>query len=113
MPDNVWLGTSIDTEMNFHRAKDLYINGFSKVRFISFEPLLSTMAFTGFKHIGGEFDWIIVGKLTQHGKKYNPPKQWIEEIVNSCREFSIPVFLKDNLKEIWGEPLIQEFPNET
>jgi len=40
------------------------------------------------------------------------PDEWIAEIVNACRNAGVPVFLKDNLAKIWGEPLIQEFPWE-
>jgi hypothetical protein len=33
-----------------------------------------------------------------------------ENIVNSCREHNVPVFMKNSLAKIWGEPLIQEYP---
>jgi len=29
-----------------------------------------------------------------------------------ARNSIVPIFLKENLKEIWGEKLIQEFPKE-
>ena len=42
--------------------------------------------------------------------KIIPKKEWIENIVNYCKEKNVPVFMKNNLKDIWQEPLIQEFP---
>ena len=44
--------------------------------------------------------------------KQMPERKWIEHIVNKCREGNIPVFMKSSLSDIWGEPLIQEFPEE-
>lgn len=38
-----------------------------------------------------------------------PKREWIEKIVAACREAGVPVFMKENLEKIWGEPLIQEF----
>jgi hypothetical protein len=32
------------------------------------------------------------------------------EYVDYCREKNIPVFMKNNLRDIWKEPLIQEYP---
>ena len=58
-------------------------------------------------------DWIIIGAMTGPGSRnHQPQKKWVEEIVERCRESKIPVFMKDNLAEAWGEDLIQEFPLE-
>jgi len=35
---------------------------------------------------------------------------WIIKIFGFAKHYKKPVFLKDNLKEIWGDKLIQEFP---
>ena len=105
MPDNVWLGVSITGEKvreDFHKIRDLE-DAQAKTKFISYEPLLGLPAI-------GLFDWIIIGRLTQHGHKYDPKKVWIEKIVRIAQEENISLFLKDNLKEIYGAPLIQEFP---
>lgn len=37
---------------------------------------------------------------------------WIEGLLEECRKYAIPIFMKSSLVEIWGEPLIQEFPEE-
>lgn len=75
--------------------------------FISIEPLLEP--FTKF-HIRG-IDWVIIGAETGHRKdKVIPKREWIECIAEQCKEADIPVFMKSSLAEIWGKPLMQEFP---
>lgn len=106
MPDNVWLGTTVTDDgdmINTWRLRDHY----AKIKFISIEPI--------FEHIDSwmihhSCKWIIVGRLTGYGKKHQPKREWINELVIKARDRRIPIFLKNNLKEIWGKPLIQEFP---
>ena len=45
-------------------------------------------------------------------KKYQPKREWVEAIVNAAREAGKPLFMKNGLKDLWGEPLIQEYPPE-
>jgi len=108
MPDNVWLGVSITDPLPEHeRAYDL-LDHSAKIEFISLEPLIGEYFYSV---IPIElFDWVIVGRMTGHGYRYDPKKESIKRIVSDCRRAKTPIFLKDNLKEIWGEPLIQEFP---
>ena len=111
MPDNVWLGVSITglpDEEQFNRGFDLFMQEVN-IKFISFEPLLYPINESLLDNLRG-FDWIIIGRLTGYGRKHDPEKFWIEEIIESAKEHNIPIFLKDNLKPIWGESLIQEFP---
>ena len=108
MPDNVWLGVSITgDEDQWSKAFNLYSQQ-SKIKFISFEPLFQPIEIIDELWV---FDWIITGRVTGQGKKHQPERAWIQEIVDECKNSGTPVFLKNNLKEIWGEPLIQEFPN--
>ncbi len=111
MPNNVWLGVSITKPIEMApRIKALY-EARAKLRFVSFEPLLGDVGQFRFQGwLGKHFDWIIVGKLTGHGHKYDPKNHWITSLTYHAKAFNTPIFLKDNLKEIWGEPLIQEFP---
>lgn len=74
--------------------------------FASVEPILEPMPAQRCK-------WLIVGAETGNRKdKVIPKREWIEDIVDQCRESGTPVFMKSSLIEIWGEPLIQEFPEE-
>lgn len=57
--------------------------------------------------------WVIVGTETGRRRdKVIPKREWIEGIINECRKNGTPVFMKSSLAEIWGEPLIQEFPEQ-
>ena len=59
------------------------------------------------------WQWIVIGAETGGRKgKVIPKRQWIEGIANFCREAKTPLFMKNSLAEIWGEPLIQEYPWE-
>jgi len=109
MADNVWLGVTVDQNKAF-KFNEIhpFWNNKAKIKFVSFEPLLERIPSTWLTKYG--FDWIIVGRLTQHGNKNDPKKEWIKELVDRAKQINKPIFLKDNLKEIWGEPLIQEFP---
>lgn len=100
--DNMWYGWSQT------RSEDVKTLCFpcNLNLFISVEPILEQI------HPSLE-DWIIVGAETGRRKnKVIPKREWIEQIVEDCREFDIPLFMKSSLAEIWGEQLIQEFPKK-
>ena len=60
-------------------------------------------------HILAKIDWIIIGGMT--GKDAIQPKEeWITELLDQAMAYSIPVFIKNNLKSIWKKKLRQEFP---
>jgi len=55
--------------------------------------------------------WAIIG--AESGKrrsKVTPEKAWIADIAQSCKEWGIPVFMKESLRGIMGDDLIQEYP---
>lgn len=104
MPPNMWFGWSqtgpagVDFSFSTHHSVHT---------FISIEPLLKP--FEEY-HIRG-IDWVIIGAETGRRKDKVVPKcEWIESIVEQCQAESIPVFMKSSLAEIWGKPLMQEFP---
>ena len=102
MPNNMWFGATatkpgrlgFDTHHSWNT-------------FISIEPIQAEFPNCYPKNIS----WLIVGAETGNRKgKVIPKREWIENIVNACRDANVPVFLKNNLAKIWGEPLIQEYP---
>lgn len=98
--NNMWYGYSMPKN-----GCDYWYDSQYKT-FESMEPLLEMVAVPHSK-------WTIIGAETGHRKnKVIPERKWIEHIVNKCRESNIPVFMKSSLADIWGEPLIQEFPDE-
>lgn len=115
MPENVWLGTSVtgengdDDRIRFLCSGDIK----ARIKFVSFEPLLEDVAVKGwnaFPDYTDKLSWVIIGRLTGHGCVYDPSLANIKRIIRECRAVNIPIFLKNNLCEIWGKPLIQEFP---
>ena len=107
MPDNVWLGVSVTGVDDWDDRVRLLENVKAKIKFVSLEPFLGK---TPFFMLNRRFDWLIIGRLTGHGNKHDPAQIEIWNMINQARELAIPVFLKNNLREIWGAPLIQEFP---
>jgi protein gp37 len=101
---NFWYGTTIT------KQDQPYFQSDNHCTFLSIEPLQ------------GLFDrnlddlkagWIIIGAETgNHKDKIVPRREWIEAIVEKCRVQNVPVFMKNSLADIWGEPLIQEYPRE-
>lgn len=104
--NNMWYGSTVtDPDMSFFCA-----NGFNT--FCSIEPILHP--FDDISPAEDECpDWFIIGAETGKRKdKVVPEREWIENVFNAARSVRKPVFMKSSLAPIWGEPLIQEFPEQ-
>jgi protein gp37 len=106
MPANVWLGVSVTGAEDWKRLYELS-KVEARVKFVSLEPFLGEIPI--FSPLLKP-DWLIVGRLTGHGKKRDPSTHEIQMVVNQAWFLRIPIFLKNNLKDIWPSPLIQEYP---
>lgn len=103
---NFWFGSTITTP-----DTPYYWSNQHKT-FVSIEPLLAPFDEVDIEEVQ-RADWIIVGNMTGAGSKNHQPKrEWVEAIVKAAREAGKPIFMKNGLKELWGEPLIQEYPPE-
>jgi protein gp37 len=92
-PDNLWIGVTIENQDNIDRLDDL-INTDVKVKFISYEPLLSQITFP--KGSLSQIDWVIVGG--ESGPHARPmKKEWVLDISDQCRKAGVPFFFKQ-----WG-----------
>ncbi len=88
---NVWLGTSVEDAKNLDRLDELRRVP-AAVRFVSFEPLLSSVAEADLT----EIQWAIVGG--ESGPRARPMKrEWVSEIRTACREAGTAFFFKQ-----WG-----------
>lgn len=108
--DNMWYGISITKKSETHLFNQLpaFCN-----TFVSMEPLLEDLEPRKCNIMFRQVKWVIIGAETGRRKdKVAPERKWIEDIVNECRKEGISVFMKSSLADIWGEPLIQEFPKE-
>ena len=91
VPDNVWLGVSVENAA-FKKRIDTLSKVKAKIRFISFEPLIGAV---GEVNLDG-IHWAIVGG--ESGRKARPVKQqWVDEIFQQCRQQSVAFFFKQ-----WG-----------
>lgn len=104
--DNMWYGTTVTDPDTEYMGQDGHYEFHT---FLSVEPILADFGELSEKSYIPE--WIIVGAETGSRKdKVIPRREWIENIVEQCRKYGIPVFMKPSLTDIWGEELIQEFP---
>lgn len=102
---NVWLGTSIGSQKSIQRM-EILSQVMAQRKFLSLEPLHGPVdlieayyyAFGEKFHVLPAFDWVIVGGESgnENGKyKYRPCElSWIENIVQTCKNNFIPVFVK-------------------
>ena len=91
MLPNVWLGTSVESSEYLGRLDALRrVNAI--VRFVSFEPLLGSVAEADLQNI----QWAIVGG--ESGPRSRPMRpEWIDEIEALCRDAGTAFFFKQ-----WG-----------
>lgn len=112
-PPAIWLGASVTKGIDLYPAWD------SAATWINIEPILeeidteeifmSENPVTAQQY--GRWGWVVIGAETGNRKgKITPNREWIAAIVNECRNWRTPVFMKNSLRSIWDEPLIQEFP---
>lgn len=88
---NVWLGTSVEDGKVLHRLDELR-DVPAAVRFVSFEPLLGSVAEADLTGI----NWAIVGG--ESGPNSRPMQQdWVGEIEAACRVHETAFFFKQ-----WG-----------
>ncbi|WP_024340956.1 DUF5131 family protein [Bradyrhizobium japonicum] len=88
---NVWLGTSVESSDYLARIDDLR-RVRSAIRFISFEPLLGSVASADLKNI----HWAIVGGESGPGAR-PMAANWVSEIEAACRRYGTAFFFKQ-----WG-----------
>jgi protein gp37 len=88
---NVWLGTSVENNAHVSRI-DALRHICAAVRFISFEPLIGSVAAADLHNI----HWAIVGG--ESGPKARPMlEKWVDEIETMCRRNGTAFFFKQ-----WG-----------
>jgi protein gp37 len=88
---NVWLGTSVEDDRVLHRIEELRRVP-AAIRFISFEPLIGSVAGADLTDI----DWAIVGGESGPQARFMDPA-WVDEIELGCRRTGTAFFFKQ-----WG-----------
>ncbi len=88
---NVWLGTSVEDSAALHRLDSLRQTP-AKIRFVSFEPLIGSVAAANLSNI----HWAIVGG--ESGPRARTMKEdWLNEILDVCQRDGAAFFFKQ-----WG-----------
>src|SRR5690606_9085525 len=88
---NVWLGTSVEDDRVLDRLHDLR-NVPAAIRFVSFEPLIGSVAGAELHDI----HWAIVGGESGPDSRPMDPA-WVDEIEAGCRRAGTAFFFKQ-----WG-----------
>jgi protein gp37 len=95
MPDNVWLGVSIESAKTKHRL-DILRTIPARIRFLSVEPLIADVGTLDLRDI----HWVIVGG--ESGPKARPMlPEWALNVQKQCDEQGIAFFFKQ--WGAWGE----------
>src|SRR4029079_7133982 len=88
---NVWLGTSVESPAVLERLDHLR-NVPASIRFVSFEPLIQSVAGANLTGVS----WAIVGGVS--GPRARPMlERWVDEMEDMCRQQSVAFFFKQ-----WG-----------
>lgn len=102
---NFWYGTTATGP-----DKPFFI--YDKVNtFLSIEPLLEPFTAEQYDGCLKTVGWVIVGAMTgPTRKKYQPRREWVQDIVDAAHREGVPVWMKDNLADAWGSELLREHP---
>ena len=137
-PDNCWVGVTATNRDMFTWACDYLADVKAKVKYISFEPLLTPIILDAELDMGNihrSIDWLIIGACTgtyreifqlhhrlngdtparqimPFGNKcsYQPKIEWVREIVEAADKAGVKVFLKDNLEPLFKRGDIWAIP---
>lgn len=92
IPDNIWLGTTVENKKDGLPRLEYLREMKSTIRFVSAEPLLEDLGKINLKNI----DWVIVGG--ESGAKARPmQEEWVINIKKQCDKKNIKFFFKQ-----WG-----------
>ena len=112
-PDNVWLGTTVDSqgmveraEKGFQRLRD---SGFGGVTWLSCEPMMERLTFERL-HL---FDWVVMGGSSRSAQtpEYKPPFEDTVHLYLQAKALDLPVYFKTNLG-IEDECRVRAYPVE-
>ncbi|MEM0134497.1 MAG: DUF5131 family protein [Thermoplasmatales archaeon] len=117
LPDNLWLGVSVEMKTYIPRISTLqfYKNSEQRISkiFISFEPLLREVTPVNLHGV----DWIIIGG--ESGPHHRPMKiEWARNLVKEAKAQGIPVWMKQmgglrpggDLEDFPEDLRLREFP---
>lgn len=128
-PDNVWMGTSVEDQRRADERVPMLLDIPARIRFLSVEPMLENIKFTGPAAIhdfmcdswdGIQCDcgdkrpkihWVICGGESGP-KKRNFAVGWGRDLKEQCKRAGVPFFFKqvDKVQPIPVDLQIRQFP---
>lgn len=105
IPENVWLGVTVENQRNEGERLFQLMNTPAAVRFVSMEPLLEKVVIQdpflchdeNCGHARG-LDWVICGGESGPGARPMHP-YWVRSLRDQCQTDGVPFFFKQ-----WGDP---------
>ena len=107
IPENCWMGTSVDCQARVKNAERAFANVTSGVKWLSVEPMLEPLKFERLDL----FDWIVIGGASSSNKTpaWVPPIDWIFDLHQQAREAGCKIYYKTNCG-MTDDLRIKEFP---
>jgi protein gp37 len=97
-PANVWLGTTVESQLFAEKRLPFLLQNDAPVRFLSCEPLLGQLDLSGWFHKKGFYsiDWVIAGG--ESGPRSRPMHpDWAGKLLHQCQKAKVPFHFKQ-----WG-----------
>jgi protein gp37 len=98
-PENVWLGTTAETQLWAERRVPQLLNYPARVRFVSCEPLLGAIDLSPWMYEPSGrkgIDWVIAGGESGHHSRPSNP-EWFRSLRDQCTEAGVAFHFKQ-----WG-----------
>jgi protein gp37 len=96
LPENAWIGTTVDCQVRVANAEKAFRKIKAKVKWVSIEPWLEPLKFKDL----GAFQWVVLGGASKSSKtpEWRPPGAWIEAMKAEAARLGVAVYEKENLR---------------
>ena len=92
---NLWVGVSCENQKYADERIPILIETPAQKRIVSLEPLLESVDISDYVNIRSTLDWVIIGAESIGGRPGRECKiEWVESIVQQCKDAGTPVFVK-------------------
>lgn len=94
IPENAWMGTSVDCQARVKAAEEGFAGVRSGVRWLSIEPMLEPLQFSRLDL----FQWVVIGGASRSSQTpaWCPPMDWIVNLHAQARAAGCSIYYKTN-----------------
>jgi protein gp37/predicted transcriptional regulator len=95
IPENAWMGTTVDLQVRVKNAETAFAKIKSGVRWLSVEPLIEPLKFERLDL----FQWMVIGGASRSSitPEWHPPTDWINDLKAQARKAGLKIYEKTNL----------------